>query len=75
MKDKYKVLQVLIHILVWGGVFCFPLFFTGRNSEAMPLERYLGYVGVPITFFVVFYLNYFVLIDRILFRKNWYSLS
>ncbi len=70
MKDKYKVLQVLIHILVWGGVFCFPLFFTGRNSEAMTLERYLGYVGVPITFFVVFYLNYFVLIDRILFRKK-----
>lgn len=70
MKDKYKILQILIHILVWGGVCCFPLFFTGRNSEAMTFERYLGYVGVPITFMVVFYLNYFVLIDRFLFRKK-----
>lgn len=70
MKDKYKFLQVVIHILVWSGVFCFPWLFTGRNSETMSLERYLGYVGVPVTFVVVFYLNYFVLIGRFLFRKK-----
>ena len=70
MKDKYKILQVLIHLCVWGGVFCFPLFFTGRNSEPMTLVRYLGYVFVPVTFMIVFYLNYFVLIDHFLFRKK-----
>lgn len=70
MKDKYKILQFLIHILVWGCIFCFPLLFTGRSSEPMTLDRYLGYVGVPITFVIVFYLNYFVLIDRFLFRKK-----
>lgn len=70
MKDKYKILQFLIHILVWSCVFCFPLLFTGRSSEPMTLDRYLGYVGVPITFVIVFYLNYFVLIDRFLFRKK-----
>ena len=67
---KNKVLQYLIQLIVWGIIFVFPLFFTWKGSETMTWERYLGYFFVPITFALVFYTNYFVLINRLLFRKK-----
>lgn len=70
MKEKNRFLLILIHAVVWAVVFCFPFFFTGRNSEPMTLNKYLGYVFVPVAFMIVFYLNYFLLIDRFLFRKK-----
>lgn len=70
MQDRNKVLQILIHTIVWGVVFAFPLFFTWRNGEAVTWHRYLGYIFVPVTFMIVFYLNYFLLIDKLLFRKR-----
>lgn len=70
MKDRNKVLQIIIHTIVWSVVFTFPLFFTGRNGESMTWNKYLGYVFVPVAFMIVFYLNYFLLINRFLFRKK-----
>lgn len=67
---KNKALQYIIQIIGWGIVFGFPLFFTWKESEVMTWSRYLGYVFVPITFMVIFYLNYFLFIDRILFRRS-----
>lgn len=67
---RNKILQYFIQVLVWGIVFAFPLFFTWGRSEMVTWERYLGYVFVPVTFMLVFYFNYFVLIDRLLFRRK-----
>lgn len=69
MKDKNKVLQVLIHVIIWGVIFGFPLFFN-RAEETISWVKYFGYFFVPVSFMIVFYLNYFLLINRILFRKN-----
>lgn len=54
----------------WGVVFSFPLFFTWKESEPMTWMRYVGYVFVPVAFMVIFYINYFLLVDRLLFRKR-----
>lgn len=67
---KNKALQYIIQIIGWGIVFGFPLFFTWKESEVMTWTRYLGYVFVPVTFMIVFYLNYFLFINRILFRRS-----
>lgn len=67
---RNKVLQYIIQVIVWGIVFTFPLFFTWKEAEQMTWTKYLGYFFVPVAFLVVFYLNYFVLIDRILFQKR-----
>ena len=67
---KNKALQYIIQVIVWGIVFGFPLFFAWKEAEAMTWVRYLGYVFVPVTFAIIFYSNYFILIDKILFRKR-----
>lgn len=67
---KNKALPYIIQIIGWGIVFGFPLFFTWKESEAMTWTRYLGYVFVPVAFMIVFYANYFLFIDRILFRRS-----
>lgn len=65
-----KALQYIIQVIVWGIVFTFPLFFAWKETDAMNWTRYLGYVFVPVTFVIIFYSNYFLLIDRLLFRKR-----
>lgn len=67
---KKNTLQYIIQVIVWGIVFGFPLFFTTKASEPVTLVRYLGYVFVPVTFMIMFYTNYFLFIDRILFKKR-----
>lgn len=70
MSDKNKILKFLIQVIGWGLVFGFPLFFTWKEGNSMTWVKFLGYVGVPIAFITVFYANYFIFIDRLLFRKR-----
>ena len=67
---KNKVLKYVIQVIGWGIVFGFPLFFTWKEVEPISWLRYLGYVFVPVAFMIVFYCNYFFLIDRLLFRRG-----
>ncbi len=67
---KNKALQQIIQLIGWGIIFGFPLFFTWKEAESLTWTRYLGYVFVPVSFMIIFYLNYFVFIDRLLFRKK-----
>ncbi len=67
---QYRTLQYIIQLIGWGIVFTFPLFFVSKEAEAMNWTRYIGYAFVPVTFVVIFYANYFLFIDRLLFRKR-----
>jgi len=70
LKNKQNSLIVMIHILVWIIVFCIPLF-TLRDAESpFNWSRYLRFSMVPLFFMLVFYLNYFVLVEKLLFRKQ-----
>ena len=68
--SKNKVLRFLIQAIVWGIVFGFPLFFTWKGGNLMTWQKYMGYVFVPVAFMIIFYIDYFLLIDRLLFRKK-----
>ncbi len=67
---KNKALQRIIQLTGWGIIFGFPLFFSWKGAESLTWNKYLGYVFVPVSFMIIFYLNYFVFIDRLLFRKK-----
>lgn len=70
MIRRNKILQFLMHAIGWGLVFCFPFFFNWKGGNSLTWERYLSYVFVVSCFMIVFYNNYFLLIDRLLFRKK-----
>lgn len=65
-----KPLAVLIHGTAWAVLFGLPFFFTGKNSETVTLESYIRFVIVPLSFMIVFYANYFLLINKYLFTKQ-----
>jgi len=69
-RSRTKVIQVIVHTIAWAMMFCSPLFFSQGEGNSISWARYLGFCASPLAFMLVFYLNYFVLIDRLLFRKR-----
>lgn len=68
--NRIRFAETLTHIIGWGIVFGFPFFIINRGGEAIDWTRYLRHSGVPLSFIIVFYLNYFLLIPRYLFKEH-----
>lgn len=66
----FKGMGKLIHIAAWAILFGLPFFFTGRESQTVTVLSYVRSMIVPLSFMLVFYANYFVLIDHFLFAKR-----
>lgn len=66
---KRKIAEVFIHILVWIFLFSFPLLFS---TNEMPRSSSVFFrAWMPIFFSaIIFYINYFFLIDSLLNKKN-----
>ncbi|HIZ85696.1 MAG TPA: histidine kinase [Candidatus Coprenecus stercoravium] len=60
----------LIHILVWTVVLSMPLFSTSPDRPLMNGQEYLRFLIIPLSFMIVFYINYFILINRLLVRHR-----
>ena len=60
----------LIHIVAWGILIGLPFFFTGRETQEITVESYIRSIIVPLSFMVVFYINYFFLVKHYLFSKH-----
>ncbi len=62
---KYNTL--LIHILLWGVIFVLPNFFVDRDV-LFRWDRFYRTLPDMMGYMFVFYVNYFFLIDRMLFK-------
>ena len=63
-----RYVEVLIHVIGWGIVFGFPLLMMNRSGFNITWGEYLSHgCVVPLSFLVVFYVNYLLLIPRLLF--------
>ena len=60
----------LVHVTVWAVILGMPLFVTGPNRPLMTGSQYARFLLVPLSFMVVFYTNYFLLIDRYLTSRR-----
>lgn len=60
----------LIHITAWAVIFGIPLFVTAPNRPLMQGPEYVRFLLVTISFMMVFYANYFRLIERHLFTRH-----
>ena len=66
--EHLRYVEVLIHVIGWGMVFGFPLLMMNRSGFGITWGEYLRHgCVVPLSFLVVFYVNYFVLIPHYLF--------
>ena len=67
---KEKIFEIVIHTIAWGLLFSSPFLFAYGDNASVSLERYVGFVIMPLTFMTVFYVNYGILTPRLLFRKR-----
>jgi len=67
--NKNKTITVVSHVLVWLTLFCLPYLLS--YSQDQELDRIKAHFWIPLFFSaIIFYFNYFVLIDRFLFPKK-----
>jgi len=66
---KNKKISILSHLLVWLVLFSMPYFLSYGQEEE--INRIIAHFWIPIVFYAcIFYINYFVFIDRFLFLKK-----
>ena len=65
-----RPLEILIHIISWGIMFGFPFFFVERGNGNINWMAYIRHFAVPLSFMIVFYVNYFFLVPRYLFQNQ-----
>ncbi len=67
--NKNKNISVFSHILVWLVLFCMPYLLS--YGQEQDINRIIAHFWIPLVFYAfIFYLNYFVFIDRFLFNKK-----
>ncbi|MFA7492713.1 MAG: histidine kinase [Proteiniphilum sp.] len=68
-KQKGKRNNVLMHILLWGVVFILPSFFMD-SERIFNWQSFMRSLPEMLGFMLVFYLNYFLLIDKLLYKSR-----
>lgn len=72
ISPPFRGMGSLIHIVAWGILIGLPFFFTGRETQEVTVESYVRSVIVPLSFMLVFYVNFFFLVKQYLFsRRGW----
>lgn len=65
-----KTTSIFIHFIVWSFILLLPLLFMERFGEKITFETYLYHSFLSIECFIMFYLNYCILIPKLLFKKK-----
>ncbi|MCK0131417.1 histidine kinase [Flavobacteriaceae bacterium F08102] len=66
---KNKKISILLHILIWLVLFSMPYVLSYGQSQE--INRIIAHFWIPLAFYaIIFYVNYFVLVDRLLFTKK-----
>lgn len=65
---KNKIITVISHILVWFVLFSMPFLLSYGQED---INRIIAHFWIPMVFYaIIYYFNYYVLIDRFLFNKK-----
>lgn len=70
LNSARRPLEILIHIISWGIMFGFPFFFVERENGNINWIAYVRHLAVPLSFMIVFYVNYFFLVPAYLLQHQ-----
>ncbi len=65
-----RAMFIFINVLVWVIILCFPFLIATHDGGLVRLEKYVIYSWIPLMFMLVFYFNYYYLIDKLIFEKR-----
>jgi two-component sensor histidine kinase len=64
-----SLFAIFSHVLVWAVLFSLPYLLS--SGQSFELARIIEHSWIPLCFYaIIFYLNYFLLIDTLLFKKK-----
>ena len=66
---KTAHLAIYIHIIAWVLLFTFPLLMED-HSEGIRWNEYFRRLSIPVSFFIIFYANYWLLVPKFLLKKE-----
>ena len=67
---KHRGLEIAIHLICWGLFFAFPLFMLQQPNGSINWKAFMHHCVMPSTVCIIFYLNYFLFIPRLLFKER-----
>jgi len=68
--NNKNTLQPIIHLIAWGLVFALPFLIFGNDKDFDIWDKMLHHAVVISSMLLVFYLNYFLLIEKVLFERK-----
>ncbi len=68
--QKKKFLSLLVHIAVWTLVSGLPFMLIWRSHESDFWSKFLHHCVFVVALSAIYYLNYFIVIDKLMFRKR-----
>jgi len=70
-KKKNIYRNMMLHIMCWAVLIVVPLFFHSSDDPwSLVWNRYLRWLGTPLAYILVFYINYLWLVPRYLLKKR-----
>ena len=71
IESKPKNRYLVLHALCWALLIIVPMFFHSSNDDWLTVwNRYVRWLGNPLAYMLVFYLNYLWLVPRFLLKKR-----
>ena len=68
---KFNPRYLILHALCWSVLIVVPMFFHSSGDDWMTVwNRYIRWLGNPLAYMLVFYLNYLWIVPRFLFKKR-----
>ena len=68
--QNYRLLEILIHVFCWILFFGFPIIMAQSESGSINWSAFMRFIIVPASLFSIFYINYFILIPKLLFEEH-----
>lgn len=68
---KFNPRYLILHALCWSVLIVVPMFFHSSGDDWMTVwNRYIRWLGNPLAYMLVFYLNYLWIVPRFLLKKR-----
>lgn len=68
--NRIRLAEIITHIIGWGIVFGFPIFFMNKGNGPSNMLDYFKHIVIPLSFCIIFYINYLFFIPQLIFKQK-----
>ena len=69
-RNRIRLAEIITQVIGWGIIFGFPIFFMNKGNGPFDMFDYVRHIGIPLSFFIIFYINYLIIIPQLIFKQK-----